>query len=1201
MTPPEDDAPGRAAEIERYQAELKADPRSPVFVQLAAALADAGREKEAVDVCRRGLAAHPDLAQGRLVLARACLKLKRAAEAIVELTKLLKQDPNSRDTLLLLGAALMEKGDASRAQQALQRAASIFPGDPEISAKLAEATARLKPGAPPVAAPKPVAAPRTVTAPRPVAAPKPAAPEPPEPKPAATFEPESAFETPEPSTPKAVAPKPVAPKPVAPEPKPVAPEPKPVAPEPKPVAPEPGSPQPSRPALPKLPGKPGAAPLPWKLPTAAAPPPEDEDLAEAERELAAPSVTPQARRVPREILASPAPEPAAAPTPAPAASLEPPAPFDGMPAEPLDEDDTGRVELARGTQPRHIDGTLASTVLRPDAPLPAAGKAKDAGEDAWHHTRRTTMLLVWGTALGVVLLVTGITLAMAMLRRADVERRFASGAASLALASPQGYRAAAADYREILRREPDNTRAAAHLAFAVVSLATAYGEGADSATQAQVQRAWFGETMKLRRKPGVHSSEALAARTLAALLQGERTEAERLAQQAASVHPRSPTVLHTAGLTRWAVGDVEGASSALKAALADSPGLVAPRLALAAIDLERGAVTDAAGAYAAVLAKHPDHGGALLGRALVAIDEGRGPEVLDDLKRLAQAALPPEGTPTASPADEKLAPVGLEAWRQLALGQCQLQRGAAAEAQAALEAATSGSLSDPRFLLRLVRARVAQGRITEARAAFAQLTKQVAATHPAVLLTAAELSLAQGFDAEAEKQLEAAPRSPARDFALGRARLALGKAAPALEAFKSAQATRAADAQLKVYLLLAEQLVAGTQAMLPGVAELKRLATGAGAGLAHWALGRIFVAAGDPSQARAWLAAAQGDHYESPRAAVLLAGILREKREPGAAQDVLEKALERGGEFVPARTALGRLYELLFRNFEARVALSRALGLEGNPPRGPRGYQPDPDDYVALALANARLGFLADAEAALQRAIDAKAAGPRLLRAQALLQSLRGDAAAAQKALAKEKDPGVAFRVDLGAVARAAGDAKAAEAAYSAALRDDPDHVEAHLGLGQLYLLMKDRSTQAITTFTRALAAYEKRPYLGKAKRASIQVGLGRAFLLAGPQRNPERARTSLEGAVADAPVDAEAHLHLGIYRLGEGDLQKAAASAARALALDPGSAEANFVLAESVVKTDPRRARAAYTEYLRLAKDGPHASAARQALEKMK
>ena len=62
MTPPEDDAPANAAEIERLQAELKADPRSKAFVHLAAALAAAGRDQEAVDVCRRGLAAHPDLA-----------------------------------------------------------------------------------------------------------------------------------------------------------------------------------------------------------------------------------------------------------------------------------------------------------------------------------------------------------------------------------------------------------------------------------------------------------------------------------------------------------------------------------------------------------------------------------------------------------------------------------------------------------------------------------------------------------------------------------------------------------------------------------------------------------------------------------------------------------------------------------------------------------------------------------------------------------------------------------------------------------------------------------------------------------------------------------------------------------------------------------------------------------------------------------
>jgi Tfp pilus assembly protein PilF len=504
-------------------------------------------------------------------------------------------------------------------------------------------------------------------------------------------------------------------------------------------------------------------------------------------------------------------------------------------------------------------------------------------------------------------------------------------------------------------------------------------------------------------------------------------------------------------------------------------------------------------------------------------------------------------------------------------------------------------------LLRLVRARLAQGRITEARVAFASAAKLLSPTHPALASSHAELDLAQGFDGEAERRLEAAPRSPARDFALGRTRLALGKPAPAVEAFKAAQATRSADPQLGIYLLLAQQLVAGPQPAAPAVGELKRLATGAGAGLAHWALGRLFLAAGDATQARAWLAAAQGDHYESARAAVALAAILRDKREPGAAQEVLEKTLERGGEFVPARAALGRQYELLFRNYEARVTLSRALGLEGTPPRGPRGYRPDPDDYVALALADARLGFLVDAEGALQRANEARAAGTRVQRAQALVDSLRGEATAAQKALAKVKGPDVPFLVDLGAVGRAAGDAKAAETAFTAALREDPEHVEALVGLGQLYLLMSDRSTQAIATYTRALAAYEKRPYLGKAKRATIQVGLGRAFLLAGPQRNPERARAALEGAVADGPGDPDAHLHLARYRLGEGDATRAAAAAVRALGLDPGLADAHFVLAEAVAKTDAPRARAAYTEYLRLAKDGPHASAARRALERLK
>ncbi|MBI5482646.1 MAG: tetratricopeptide repeat protein, partial [Deltaproteobacteria bacterium] len=195
MTPPQDDAPGNPSEpVERYQAELRADPRSLVFVPLAIALFEADRYQEAVDVCRRGLAAHPDAVEARLVLARACLKLKRPADAIVELTKLLKQDPNGRETLLLLGAALLERGDANRAQQALQRASSIYPDDAEVTALLTTARERLGPAGPPVA-PVQKPGPASAQPPAPGAAKPAAAAAPPAAKPAGAAAPPAAKPT----------------------------------------------------------------------------------------------------------------------------------------------------------------------------------------------------------------------------------------------------------------------------------------------------------------------------------------------------------------------------------------------------------------------------------------------------------------------------------------------------------------------------------------------------------------------------------------------------------------------------------------------------------------------------------------------------------------------------------------------------------------------------------------------------------------------------------------------------------------------------------------------------------------------------------------------------------------------------------------------------------------------------------------------
>jgi tetratricopeptide (TPR) repeat protein len=366
--------------------------------------------------------------------------------------------------------------------------------------------------------------------------------------------------------------------------------------------------------------------------------------------------------------------------------------------------------------------------------------------------------------------------------------------------------------------------------------------------------------------------------------------------------------------------------------------------------------------------------------------------------------------------------------------------------------------------------------------------------------------------------------------------------------------------------------------------------------VARYALGRILAAAGDAPQARSWLQAARSHHPEAGHAALLLAGVLKDRNELGPAIEVLERSVAETGDYAPGRAALGRLYEIVGRDEEARRLLGGVLGIEGG--RGPRGYQPDADDYVALALADGRLRYAAEAEAALAKAVAAGAKSPRLARAQALVQAVRGEAAPAARALARVQPQDLALKLDLGSVQRQAGNVAAAEAAFAAALRQDPGNVEALVGLGQLYLMMPDRSVQAIETFEKALVAWDQRPYVGRPRRAQIRVGLGRAYLMAGPQRHPVKARAALAAAVEDAPTSPVAQYHLGRSYLADGDAERAAATFARAVQLDPRLAEAHFFGGEALRAREPGRARAAYQQYLRLAPGGEHAAAARRALD---
>lgn len=102
------------------------------FVQHGRALVDQGQYQEAVKVCRLGLLAHPTELDGRLVLGSALIALRRYDEVLAEMAVALEIDGEDAWALALRGEALLQKGDAFQAAQALERARSRAPNEEYI-------------------------------------------------------------------------------------------------------------------------------------------------------------------------------------------------------------------------------------------------------------------------------------------------------------------------------------------------------------------------------------------------------------------------------------------------------------------------------------------------------------------------------------------------------------------------------------------------------------------------------------------------------------------------------------------------------------------------------------------------------------------------------------------------------------------------------------------------------------------------------------------------------------------------------------------------------------------------------------------------------------------------------------------------------------------------------------------------------------
>ncbi len=127
---------------------FRSDPGAEACHELSAALLDAQRAREALEVLSRGLSLREDDVRLLRLAARAFLAEGDVLRAQQTLTRVIRMHPNDVDAYRLLAETLLQRGDVGRAAAAVAKAISLSPGD----AALIALRARLSGGGAPEAA-----------------------------------------------------------------------------------------------------------------------------------------------------------------------------------------------------------------------------------------------------------------------------------------------------------------------------------------------------------------------------------------------------------------------------------------------------------------------------------------------------------------------------------------------------------------------------------------------------------------------------------------------------------------------------------------------------------------------------------------------------------------------------------------------------------------------------------------------------------------------------------------------------------------------------------------------------------------------------------------------------------------------------------------------------------------------------------------
>ncbi|HZA14757.1 MAG TPA: tetratricopeptide repeat protein, partial [Myxococcaceae bacterium] len=126
------------AELAKLEHAFATDPGSHAYKALAHAYLAMSRYMEAMVVCKKGVKAHPQSSEPRLLLARVYAEQGKDKKAIEELNAAVQLFPSDKTVLRTLGALQMRAGEPEAGRASLLKAYQVEPTDEATVAALKE-------------------------------------------------------------------------------------------------------------------------------------------------------------------------------------------------------------------------------------------------------------------------------------------------------------------------------------------------------------------------------------------------------------------------------------------------------------------------------------------------------------------------------------------------------------------------------------------------------------------------------------------------------------------------------------------------------------------------------------------------------------------------------------------------------------------------------------------------------------------------------------------------------------------------------------------------------------------------------------------------------------------------------------------------------------------------------------------------------